>query len=133
MATGPSLAIHHAPLGPAAPGPGGGTLAVPAALPLAWTSIVPFDLVRSPEADVGALDASLRGAIRLDAGNDVAVGREGLIAEVAAPPGSRVLVSDGASVSRLPVWSRTARIGRDPARCRGGRRRHDAQAGAGWS
>ena len=97
------LAVHHAPLGPAAPGPGGGPLTVPAALPLAWTSIVPFDLVRSPEADAGALDASLRGAIRLDEGNDVAVGRDGLTAEVAAPPGSRVLVSDGAPVSRLPV------------------------------
>ena len=64
---------------------------------------MPFDLVRSPEADAGALDASLRGAIRLDEGNDVAVGRDGLTAEVAAPPGSRVLVSDGGPVSRLPV------------------------------
>lgn len=97
------LAIHHAPLGPAAPGPVGGPLTVPVVLPLAWTSIVPFDLVRSPEADAGALDASLRGAIRLDDGDDVAVGRNGLTAEVAAAPGSRVLVSDGASVSRLPV------------------------------
>ena len=97
------LAVHHAPLGSAAPGPGGGPLTVPAVLPLAWTSIVPFDLVRSPEADVGALDASIRGAVRLDGGNDVAVGRDGLTAEVAAPPGSRVIVSDGASVSRLPV------------------------------
>lgn len=97
------LAVHHAPLGPAAPGPGGGRLTVPATLPLAWTSIVPFDLVRTPEADVGALDATIRGAVRLDARNDVAVGRDGLIAEVSAPPGSRVLVSDGASVSRLPV------------------------------
>lgn len=97
------LAVHHAPLGPSAPGPGGGRLTVPAALPLAWTSIVPFDLVRAPEADVGALDAAIRGAVRLDAENDVAVGRDGLIAEVSAPPGSRVLVSDGASVSGLPV------------------------------
>lgn len=97
------LAVHHAPLGPSAPGAGGGRLTVPAALPLAWTSIVPFDLVRAPEAGVGALDAAIRGAVRLDAENDVAVGRDGLIAEVSAPPGSRVLVSDGASVSRLPV------------------------------
>ena len=71
---------------------GGGRWPFPPPLPLAWTSIVPFDLVRSPEADDGALDASARGAIRLDAGNDVAVGRGGLSAEVAAPPGSRVIV-----------------------------------------
>jgi hypothetical protein len=100
---GTALAVHHAPLGPAAPGPEGGPLTVPAALPLAWTSIVPFDLVRTPETDVGALDAEIRGAVRLDAGNDVAVGRDGLTAEVFAPAGSRVLVSDGASVSGLPV------------------------------
>jgi hypothetical protein len=52
---------------------------------------------------VGALDAAIRGAVRLDAGDDVAVGRDGLTAEVSAPPGSRVLVSDGASVTRPPV------------------------------
>ena len=100
---GTVLAVHHDPLGPMAPGPGGGPLTVPAALPLAWTSIVPFDLVRTPEEDVGALDADIRGAVRLDAGNDVAVGSDGLTAAVSAPPGSRVLVSDGSSVSRLPV------------------------------
>ncbi len=103
MGDGTLLAVHHAPFGPPAPGPGGGPLTVPDPLALAWTSIAPFELVGTPEADEGALDPTIRGALRLDAGNDVAVGRDGLIVDVAAPPGSRVLVSDGVSVAREPA------------------------------
>lgn len=76
---------------------------MPIRLPLAWTSIARLDQVTSPEADVGALDATVRGGLSLDAGNDIAVGADGFTAEVAAPPGSRVLVSDGAAVARLPI------------------------------
>lgn len=100
---GTLLAVHHAPFGPPAPGPGGGPLTVLGPLPLAWTSVAPFELVGTPEVDEGALDATIRGALCLDAGNDVAVGGEGLIVDVAAPVGSRVLVSDGASGARVPA------------------------------
>ncbi|MGH2418258.1 MAG: hypothetical protein ACRDFY_07975, partial [Candidatus Limnocylindria bacterium] len=100
---GSLLALHHAPFGPAAPGPGGGTLVVPTPLPLAWTSIARLDHVTTVEADAGALDAGIRGGLRLDAGNDIAVGADGFTAAVAAPPGSRVLVTDGAAVTRLPI------------------------------
>ena len=103
VADGTLLALHHAPFGPVAPGPGGGPLLVPTPLPLAWTSIVRLDQVTAVEADAGALDAAIHGGLRLDAGNDIAVGAEGFTAEVAAPPGSRVLVSDGASAARLPI------------------------------
>ena len=88
------LAIHHAPIGPPAPGPGGGALAVPGPVPLGWTSIVPFDLARSPETDDGTLDPTLRGTVRLDARDGVATGPAGFFAEVAAPPGSRLVVAD---------------------------------------
>ena len=122
---GTVLAVHHAPLGPATPGAGGGPLDVPAPEPLAWTSIVPFELVQAPEANVGALEAEIGGAVRLDAGDDVAVGRDGLDVEIVAPPGSRVIVSDGPSGPREPVVVPDAglaeiQLGGDAA---GGRRR----------
>jgi len=88
------LAIHHAPIGPPASGPGGGALTVPGPVPLGWTSIVPFDLARTPESDDGTLDASLRGTVRLDARNGVATGPAGFIAQVTAPPGSRLVAAD---------------------------------------
>lgn len=100
---GTVLALHHAPFGPSSPGPGGGPLLVPTPVPLAWTSVVPFELVRTGEEDDGALDAAIGGALLLDAGNDIGVGPDGFTAEVSAPPGSRVLVSDGATLGRAPV------------------------------
>jgi hypothetical protein len=103
VGAGDEVALHHAPFGPAATGPGGGPLLVPSPAPLAWTSIVPFDLVRTGEAAGGALDASIQGALNLDGGNDIGVGRDGFSAEVAAPPGSRVLVSDGTTLGRTPA------------------------------
>lgn len=103
VGNGTALAVSHAPFGPVMPGPAGGPLLVPAPLPLAWTTIVPFDTVTSPEVDFGTLDAAIRGAVRLDADNDIAVGPDGFIADVVAPPGSRVLISDGGPEARVPV------------------------------
>jgi len=100
---GTAVALHHAPFGPSSTGPGGGPLLVPSPAPLAWTSIVPFDLVRTGEVDGGTLDATVEGVLRLDPGNDIGVGADGFSAEVAAPPGSRVLVSDGATLGRAPA------------------------------
>jgi hypothetical protein len=103
VGAGDDLALHHAPFGPASIGPGGGPLLVPSPAPLAWTSIVPFDLVRTGEAAGGSLDATTQGALSLDGGNDIGVGADGFTAEVAAPPGSRVLVSDGTTLGRAPA------------------------------
>jgi hypothetical protein len=103
VGAGDEVALHHAPFGPALSGPAGGPLLVPSPAPLAWTSIVPFDLVRTGEAAGGALEASIDGALSLDEGNDIGVGADGFSAQVAAPPGSRVLVSDGATLGRAPV------------------------------
>jgi len=103
VGAGDDVAVHHAPFGPASIGPGGGPLVVPLPSPLAWTSIVPFDLVRAGEADDGALDAFIQGALSLDDGDDIGVGADGFRAEVAAPPGSRVLVSDGTTLGRTPA------------------------------
>jgi len=88
------LAIQHAPLGTRALLPGGGALTVPGPVPLGWTSIVPFDLARTPESDDGTLDPILRGTIRLDARDGIATGPAGFIAEVTAPPGSRLVAAD---------------------------------------
>lgn len=94
------LALLHAPLGPSAPDPGGGALVVPTVVPLAWTSIVPIELARRPEADSGLFEPDIRGALRLDGSNDLAVGIDGFEAIVVAPPGSRVLASTGDVTAR---------------------------------
>jgi hypothetical protein len=100
---GDVIAIHHAPYGPAAPSAGGGPLVVPQPLPLAWTSLAPATEVLRPEEGRGALEPTIAGAIPLGAGNDVAAGRDGFRATISAPPGSRILVTDGASVASVPV------------------------------
>ena len=103
LGRGDWLAIHHAPYGPAAPGPGGGPLVVPQPLPLAWTSIAPTAEVLSPEDGRGAFEPAIEGAVALDAANDLAAGKDGFRARIEAPPGSRVLITDGATVARVPV------------------------------
>ena len=100
VGTDGDLALLHAPLGPSAPGPGGGALVVPTVVPLAWTSVVPIDLVVRPEADLGAIDPEIAGALRLDGSNDLAVGSDGFEATVVAPPGSRVIPSAGTVMAR---------------------------------
>lgn len=93
------VALHHGPFELAVAGPGGGALAVPAPLPSAWTSIVPVGLLREPEADAGDLEPEVRGALHLDRINELAVGGDGFTAEIVAPSGSRVVVSDGQALT----------------------------------
>jgi len=98
------IVLQHGPVGRSAPGPGGGALVVPALLDQAWTSIAPFELTRDPEADDGDLEPPLRDALRLDGRDGIAVGPGGFLAEVSAPPGSRVAVADfDPSVVRTPI------------------------------
>lgn len=98
------VALHHGPLELAVSGAGGGALAVPAPLPSAWTSIVPVGLVRDPETDAGDLEPQVLGALPRERIDELAVGADGFTAEILAPPGSRVVASDGqAATSRVLV------------------------------
>lgn len=100
---GDLIVLHHGPVARPNPGAGGGTLVAPAVLDQAWTSIAPLELTRQPEADAGP-ELPLRGAIRLDARDGIATGPGGFVAEVTAPPGSRVVVADfDPSVVRTPI------------------------------
>ena len=98
------IVLHHGPVGRRDPGPSGGALVAPSLLEGAWTSIAPFELTRQPEPEDGDLDPPLRGAIHLDARGGIAAGPGGFVAEVTAPPGSRVVVADfDPSVVRTPI------------------------------
>lgn len=98
------IALHHRFIGGPSPGPDGGALVVPALQDEAWTSIVRFELTRQPELGDGELDPPLRDAVRRDARDGIAVGPGGFIAEITAPPGSRVAVADfDPSVIRTPI------------------------------
>ncbi|MDQ4034688.1 MAG: hypothetical protein M3153_02060 [Chloroflexota bacterium] len=104
VGAGNLLALHHGPVGRPAPDRGGGALVVPAALDGGWTSIAPLDLAAMPEPDGADLEPPLRDAITLGARGGIAVGRGGFVADVTAPPGSRVLVADlDPSVVRTPI------------------------------
>ena len=97
------IVLNHGPVGRRNPSADGGTLVAPPVLDQAWTSIAPLELTRQPEPD-DALEPTLRGAVRLDARNGIAVGAGGFVAEVSAPPGSRVVVGDfDPSVVRTPI------------------------------
>ncbi|MGI8999774.1 MAG: hypothetical protein ACR2GO_08725 [Candidatus Limnocylindria bacterium] len=98
------MVLHHGSVGGPAPGAGGGALVVPTLQDQGWTSIAPFELTRIPEPGDGTLDPPLRGAVRRDDRDGIAVGRGGFRAEVMAPPGSRVVVADSdPSVFRAPI------------------------------
>lgn len=84
------LAIRQAPAGvPGRDDPRGGRLTPPAFHPGSSVSIAPVDIVRRPEADEGRVDPPLEGATPIGA-RELAIGSTGLVADVAAPPGSRV-------------------------------------------
>lgn len=101
---GDLIALHHATIGRAAPTAEGGALVVPDPLEGAWTSVVRFASTVQAETDDGDLDPPLRSSIRLDARDGIAIGRGGFIAEVTAPPGSRVIVAGfDPSVIRTPI------------------------------
>ena len=98
------IVLQHGPIGRPQPGRSGGALLVPPVLDEAWTSIAPFDIARQPEPDQGDLELQLRGALRLDGRDGIAAGPGGFVAEVAATPGSRVVVADfDPSVVRTPI------------------------------
>jgi hypothetical protein len=73
--------------------PGGGRLVPPIFVPGSRVSIAPFDLVRRAEANAGRVEPRLEGATPIGA-QELAIGPSGIIAEVAAPPGSRVYLPD---------------------------------------
>ena len=101
---GDLIVLHHGPVARPNPGPGGGVLLAPSVLDQAWTSIAPLGLMRQPEPDDGGLNPPLRGVTRLDERNGIAAGPGGFVAEVTAPPGSRVVVGDfDPSVVRAPI------------------------------
>jgi hypothetical protein len=98
------LAILHRPIGPPVPSPRGGALTVPGVLPMAWTTIAPFELARQPEADDGRLDPPVADALRVDSRGGIAAGLGGFRVEVTAPSGSRVMAADvDPSVVRTPI------------------------------
>lgn len=98
------IVLQHGPFGQPQPGRDGGALVVPPVLDQAWTSIAPFELARLPEPEDGGLELPLRGALRLDDRDGIAAGPGGFVAEVNAPPGSRVVVADfDPSVVRTPI------------------------------
>ena len=98
------IVLHHGPVARPNPDASGGVLVTPVVLDQAWTSIAPLELTRQPEPEDGALEPSLRGAVALDARGGIAAGAGGFVAEISAPPGSRVVVADfDPSVVRAPI------------------------------
>ena len=88
------LAIHQAPARvPRVDDPRGGRLTPPVFQPGSSVSIAPFDLARHPEVDAGRVEPPLADATPIGA-RELAIGTSGLVAEVAAPPGSRVYLPD---------------------------------------
>jgi hypothetical protein len=88
------LAIRHAPVrDPGRDDPRGGRLAPPVFQPGSSISIAPVEVARHPEADAGRVEPSLDGATLIGA-RELAIGTDGLVADVAAPPGSRVYLPD---------------------------------------
>ena len=88
------LAIRQAPArGVGRDDPRGGRLTAPSFQPGSSVSIAPVDLVRHPEANGGRVDPPLDGATPIGA-RELAIGSGGLVADVAAPPGSRVYLPD---------------------------------------
>ncbi|HUF07424.1 MAG TPA: hypothetical protein VMP86_08580 [Candidatus Binatia bacterium] len=83
------LALLHAPLPFPPLDPAGGRLDVPILQPGSGVSLAPLALASTPEADHGTLDPPLEGAASLPDGA-IAVGAEGFVAVVDAPPGSRI-------------------------------------------
>ncbi len=88
-----TVALFHAPPGPALPDAGGGRMDPPVARAAAAVSVAPLFLTLSPEDDGGALAPAIRNAVALDDRRTIGVGRDGFVATVEGPPGSRVYVA----------------------------------------
>ena len=88
-----SIALFHAPPGPAMPDPAGGRLDPPIARADAAVSIAPASLTFSPEDGSGVLIPPIDDAVALDERRTIAVSASGFSATVEAPPGSRIYVA----------------------------------------
>lgn len=88
-----SVALFHAPPGPALPDPAGGRLDPPVARTGAAVSVAPLSLMLTPEDDAGSLTPAIRNAVMLDERRTIGVGGDGFVATIEAPPGSRVYVA----------------------------------------
>jgi hypothetical protein len=86
------LAILHSPESRLRISPTGGRFDAPQPPGLSWLSIAPLETVLTQEADYGLLEPDVRDAVRTGAGGRLATGSLGFVADVMAPPGSRVLV-----------------------------------------
>jgi hypothetical protein len=87
------IALFHAPPGPALPDAAGGRLDPPVARTGAAVSVAPLSLTLSPEDDGGALAPPIRNAVALDDRRTIGMGRDGFVATIEGPPGSRVYVA----------------------------------------
>jgi hypothetical protein len=96
------VAILHSPYGTRMTSPSGGRFEAPAPRPDNWVSIVPAAHVFTPELDGGVLAPDVTGGVQLRVG-DLATDAEGVVAEISAPPGSRVIAADGDSPNVEPV------------------------------
>ncbi len=96
------VAILHSPHGTQAISPTGGRFDPPAPRPDAWVSIVPAAQVFTSEVDGGVLEPEVSGGVPLR-GGDIATDDSGIVADISAPPGSRVIAYDGDSVDPQPV------------------------------
>lgn len=88
-----TMALLHAPMHGTSPAPSGGPLAVPRLLFAGVVSLAPFELLLTPEADQGALEPRLRDATPIG-NSELGIPANGFVAEIAAPPGSRVYLFD---------------------------------------
>jgi hypothetical protein len=71
--------------------PAGGRLDPPSVQSASAVAIVPLVVATIPEGNGGAYDPAIRGGVSI-ADDVIGVGREGMVAEVVAPPGSRVFL-----------------------------------------
>jgi hypothetical protein len=83
------LAIQQGAIGLPPLDPTGGRLDPPAIEPASAVAIVPIDEATRPEGNGGAYDPPIQGGVAL-ADGVIGVNRDGLVADVVAPPGSRV-------------------------------------------
>ncbi len=92
------LAIHH---GASEVDPAGGRLEPPAFHPGSAVTIAPLVLFLAPEEDGGGYEPETVGGVVLD-GGVTGTSDDGLVAEVHAPPGSRVYLSSPDAIAAAP-------------------------------
>ena len=88
-----TMALLHAPMFGTVPAPSGGPLVIPRLLFAGGVTLAPLQLLLTPEADQGALVPLLRDATPIGNG-ELGIPARGFVAEIEAPPGSRVYLFD---------------------------------------